>query len=189
MRSDGKRRANCSTVVRAALFLCIIGSVVSCFGQALDRRWVGGYASDLEPPYGGNKTGFPSGGGIWSFAEDRPMNLSATVAVITDAQDSVIAYTNGVYIANVTGDTMLNGTGLNPSFYTTIQDNDGLRLPASHIFLPYPGSDSLIALFHHTLDTMDVNGNQVPSYLYYTLLDMSLDSGKGAVVQKNVVLL
>jgi len=84
---------------------------------------------------------------------------------------------------------MLNGSGLNPGFYSDLRHDDGHSMPASHIFLPYPDSDSLIALFHHSVDTVDVYGNYVPSYLYYTLLDMTLDNGKGAVVQKNVILL
>lgn len=153
-----------------------------------DRRWLGGYASDLAPPYGGNKTLFPDGVQTFSIAEDRPMWLSLTEAVTTNAQDSVIAYTNGVYIANIAGDTMLNGVGLNPSFYTTIQYNDGLRVPGSHIFLPYPDSDSLIVLFHQTIDAMSASGDLVPSYFYMSVIDMSLDGGKGGVTQKNMIL-
>lgn len=84
---------------------------------------------------------------------------------------------------------MLNGEGLNPSFYTTDLEQYGLALPCAHIFLPYPDSDSLIALFHVTIDTVDQNSTYISTHLYMSILDMDLNGGLGMVTTKNMVLL
>ena len=171
----------------------IVVGMIFCMGsasaQSMDRRWFGGYDSNFDPPYGGNKTGYPSGGGIWSTAEDRPMNLSNTVAVLTDLEDSVIAYTNGIYVANRNGLPMLNGTGLNPSSFTSNDQVWGLPLPNSHVFVPFPGSDSLVAMFHVTIDTSDASSILIATRLYESIIDLSLDAGNGGLLSKNEVLL
>ena len=46
------------------------------------------------------------------------MEFYATNAVMSDKSGNLLFYTNGVYIANVNNDTMLNGAGLNPGPFT-----------------------------------------------------------------------
>ena len=83
---------------------------------------------------------------------------------------------------------MLNGSGLNPSSYTTANAQFGLGLPNSHILLPFPGSDSLVTLFHVTIDGPDDTGILASNFLYLSVIDMSADAGVGEVVLKNQVL-
>ncbi len=174
---------------RSLLTLYMVLGAYAAFGQVFDRRWMGGYQSDFDPPYGGNKTGFPSGGGIGSWLEDRPMNLSNALALLTDASDSVVVYTNGIYVAGGNGLPMINGTGLNPSWFTTSNEDWGLPAYGMDVLLPMPGSDSLVALFHVTVDTTDASSIFIANKLYMSLIDLSQDGGNGAVITKNQILL
>ena len=96
-------------------------------------------------------------------------------------------YTNGCWIADATGDTMLNGNGLNPGSFTNnwCSDITGIPDPHSNVFLPFPGDSTKYILFHQTGDvTMP---NSVSSKLYYSLVDITHNSGLGEVIQKNVI--
>src|SRR5215213_3330843 len=46
--------------------------------------------------------------------ESRKMAFRATQSNISDQNGNLLMVTNGCWIANSTGDTMLNGSGLNP---------------------------------------------------------------------------
>jgi hypothetical protein len=48
------------------------------------------------------------------------------------------------------------------------------------VIVPWPGNDSLYALFSGAVTTVEG--------FYYSVIDMSQDSGKGSVVQKNIML-
>lgn len=49
--------------------------------------------------------------------EYRKMSFDGTQGNICDAQGNFLMSSNGVWIANATNDTMLNGSGLNPGPY------------------------------------------------------------------------
>ncbi|MBK8414104.1 MAG: T9SS type A sorting domain-containing protein [Bacteroidetes bacterium] len=119
--------------------------------------------------------------------ENRAIDFNITGTTIADSSGNFLFATNGVTIINSASDTMLNGTGLSPSTYSSPQwYGDGLRIPQATLILPMPGSTNLYYLFHSTIDTINI-----PSYayyFYYSLIDMSLDSGKGVVVAKNQVI-
>ena len=113
------------------------------------------------------------------------MNFSETNGVICDANGNLLFYTNGVYIANANDDSMQNGDGLNPSPFTTDHSFGGLTIPQANLVIPYPGDSTKYYLFHTTSD--DRGSTYAAYFLYYSLIDMTLDNGLGAVVQKNVV--
>lgn len=76
---------------------------------------------------------------------------------------------------------MQNGTGLNPSTYTSNYPG-GLHIPQACLILPKPESNTEYYLFHSTID------DQVAYFaqrLYVTTIDMSLDGNLGGVVAKN----
>ena len=124
-----------------SIALLFAGSVA---GQYLDTRWLGGYETFADPPFGGNKTLFASGSQGTSILEYRDMYFSSTIACISNEVDSPVAYTNGIYLANIANDTMLNGTDLNPSNYT--DQTYGCYTANSHILLPWPGGADSLAL-------------------------------------------
>jgi hypothetical protein len=51
-------------------------------------------------------------------SEFRKMSFKGTQANISDSNGNLLMASNGIWIANATGDTMLNGGGLNPGLIT-----------------------------------------------------------------------
>ena len=106
-------------------------------------------------------------------------------ANISDSAGNMLFYTNGYYIANANNDTMLNGTGINPSIYTS-WNPDGLNINQSHLIIPFPESANQFIMFHSSID--DIAGSNA-LFLYYSIIDLNLNGGLGEVVLKNQVLI
>ncbi|MBL0103911.1 MAG: hypothetical protein IPP51_09230 [Bacteroidetes bacterium] len=117
----------------------------------------------------------------------RYMNFDETNAEICDSSGNLLFYSNGIYIANALDDTMQNGSGLNPSDFTTAHTQYGLTLPQGNLVIPFPEDSNKYYLFHETSD--DRFNTYSSFYLYYSVIDMNFNNGLGAVVQKNNVLL
>ncbi len=109
--------------------------------------------------------------------ETRKMPFRATQGNISDESGNLIIASNGCWIANATGDTMLNGGGLILDNLTSgwCDDVTGLPIPHGNVILPFPGDSTKFILVHQ-----QYNG------LYYSLIDLALDGGLGGVVQKNI---
>ncbi len=150
----------------------------------LNNLWMGGYSEEYGLPWGGTDIVFYNGSAVITQV-DREIDFKRTSANITDPAGNLLFSTNGAYLANATGDTLMNGTGLNPSNYTSMFP-EGLFISQACLILPKPDSPSVYYLFHGTLD--DQIG-QFAQFLYLTTIDMNLDSGLGGVVAKNQVLL
>ena len=159
------------------------------FSQGINNIWLSGYY------FGGNSTGY--GGTTIDFYTGFPdtlhsgitMNFLDCNANISDSLGNLLFYTNGIYVANVINDTMVNGSGLNPSAYTTQHINEGLRVKQGNLILPMPGTPNIYYLFHETMGLdASINDNR-PFEIFYSVIDMAQDSGRGAVTQKNIVLL
>ncbi len=163
-------------------FLIFYGEIS---GQGIDNRWVFGY-SCCAGNFGGTDLDFSSG-----FADvilsQRYMNLNCTVGSISDRNGNLLFVSNGIYIANALDDTMQNGSGINPASYTTSRNQYGLALPQGNLVIPFPQDSTKYYLFHETCD--DVGATYATLFLYYSVIDMTLAGGLGAVVQKNTVLL
>ncbi|MBA3283987.1 MAG: hypothetical protein H0U27_02850, partial [Nitrosopumilus sp.] len=80
---------------------------------------------------------------------------------------------------------MLNGSGLNPSNYTSWYP-DGLPPHQMNIIIPIPNSSNLYYLFHCTID--DQFNNLLTRYLYMSIIDMNDNGGLGAVISKNQII-
>ena len=115
----------------------------------------------------------------------RKMDFHETNGEICDKNGKLLFYSNGVWVGNTNNDTMLNGSGLNPSLLTSMYQ-DGLILPQGNLIIPFSNDTSKYYLFHLTLDNYPYMHGAL--FLYYSIIDMSLDSGRGAVTQKNVIL-
>jgi len=151
-------------------------------GQGYNHQWLLG-----NNPF----VGFPNGRAYFDLnsssfvSEFRKMSFKGTEANIGDASGNLLISSNGVWIANANGDTMVNGNGLNPSLYTTNWPNG---MPVGHInmLLPLPEDSLKYVLFHKTLWASFA---PALSGFYKTMIDLSLDNGLGAVVTKNDTLL
>lgn len=178
------RIARAITSIRSA-WLCVLSVFIqhAYAQQGLNNLWLGGFDSDGPPPFGGVDLDFDSGSIVISTMS-RAIGYRRTSANITDASGNLLFSTNGACLANATGDTLLNGTGLNPSSYTSMFP-EGLYLSQACLILPKPEASDIYYLFHGTLDNIP-GPNAL--YLYLTTIDMSLDGGLGGVTTKNQVL-
>ena len=105
-------------------------------------------------------------------------------AAISNYAGELLYYTNGIYIAGKqsSGDSILNGNGLNPCPFTTQYSSQGIPYPQSSIFLNKPGDahDRYYYLIHFSGDN-----NGVAYTLYYSLIDAQGNFGLGEVISKN----
>lgn len=112
------------------------------------------------------------------------MKFFSTQGNISDINGNLLFSSNGCWIANTTGDTMMNGTGLNPSLFTSSYCPDGLPLPHGNVIIPYPGDSTKYVLFHQTGGS---TGGLASHELFFSVIDMTLDSGLGGVTLKNQI--
>ncbi|MGB3869291.1 MAG: hypothetical protein WA937_07485 [Flavobacteriales bacterium] len=152
--------------------------------EGLNNLWLGGFEDESPPPWGGVDLNFATGNLVISTV-DRQIDFKRTNTNITDADGNILFSTNGAYIANATGDTMLNGGGLNPSWYTA-NHPEGLYISQGYLILPKPDAPGIYYLIHSTIDDPP---NSLSHYLYLSTVDMALDDGLGAVTNKNQILI
>ncbi len=162
--------------------LLIIINLSTLIGQGYNHQWLLGYY-----PFNYDKARIYFDSSSYTLqTELRKMPFEATQANICDNNGNFLMSSNGVWIANATGDTMQNGSGLNPSS-VTVANPDGLLLPYANLILPFPSDTSKYILFHHTYFD---NGVTVSAYeIMQTIIDMKLDSGLGGVTIKNDTIL
>lgn len=137
-----------------------------------------------QPGYGNSYLKFENGQ-VSNVQTSLNMNFESTMAVMPDTLGNLLFYTNGCYIANALGDTMSNGTGINPGeMHDWTCPTSGYASPLGAMILQVPESPSLYYLFHMGVKYgSERKLNYGP--FYYTIIDMSLDGGKGEVVSKN----
>jgi WD40 repeat protein len=156
------------------------------YSQGIDNTWLMGYLCCTTYFHPMNLE-FSSGSLVIDTVT-RNMNFCETNGEICDKSGNLLFYSNGVYIANANNDTMLNGSGLNPADFTTDHKDYGLTIPQANLIIPFPDDSMKYYLFHETAD--DYPGATYSSFfLYYSIIDMNLDNGLGAVIQKNSILL
>lgn len=170
--------------MKIVIFILVI-FIIDANGQGISNRWVMGY-SCCQTDFGGMDIDFANDSAD-ILIKQRYMNINCTVGSISDKNGNLLFISNGIYVANALDDTMLNGSGLNPASYTTSRNHWGLALPQGNLVIPFPNDSTKYYLFHETCD--DVGGTYATLFLYYSIIDMSLDGGLGAVIQKNTVLL
>lgn len=118
------------------------------------------------------------------------MGITPTNATISDYEGNLLFYTNGYYIADVTNDTMMNGSGLNPGDFADLYADFGEPIIQGNLILPAPDQSNLYYLFHMIGNFDDPTNNPTyqPLELYYSIIDMSANGGLGAVISKNNIL-
>jgi len=152
--------------------------------EGLNNLWTGGWQSWAGPPNGGLDIDFYSGTREMSYVS-RGIDFRHSNANITDVEGNLLFATNSAYIADRNGDTLMNGTGINPSNYTSNYPN-GLFIPQAALILPKPDVPGIYYMIHSSLDNEQLGSAQ---YLYLSVIDMSLSGGLGAVTIKNQVLI
>ena len=135
------------------------------FSQGESNTWYFGYEAALS---------FNPNGSITQFG-DNVMNATEGSATAADSKGNLLFYTDGGTVYDRTHNIMANGTGLttNPTGTQTA------------LIIPDPGDDNLYYIFSVDATTNSVRGTG----LNYAIVDIRLNNGNGAVVNKNVNLL
>jgi gliding motility-associated-like protein len=128
--------------------------------------------------YFGNAAGLTFKAGIPEPHYESGMNTYEGCAAYSNAKGELLFYTNGVQIWNADHELMENGDGLAGDTSST----------QSALIVPNPADSNLYYLF--TSDVLDYSEGEIYTQgLRYSVIDMTLDSGNGAVTEKNVLLL
>ncbi|MBP6657777.1 MAG: T9SS type A sorting domain-containing protein [Bacteroidia bacterium] len=166
---------------------CIAFFISALTGYSqLNNLWLFGYANGSGAPLGGSRIDFISGS-IDTMLDPRQLNFNATNAVISDNAGQLLFATNGIEVINAQQLTMLNGGGLNPGQIATTWATRGLPISQGALIIPVPSDSNSYYLFHMSAEFFGPTMSWIqPFNLFYSKINMTLDNGLGAVVQKNI---
>ncbi len=153
--------------------------------QGLNNNWLIGSNFQLDSNTTSKlcRINFYSGTAVVS-PDSRKMKFRRTQANISDATGNLLMSSNGFWIADASGDTMQNGSGLAFHINFTADIPYGYPAIASNLMLPFPGDSNKYVLFHQMGATWLPDSMQC----FYSIIDMSLNNGLGAVISKNNLL-
>jgi PKD repeat protein len=167
------------------LTLCLFCISSSAFSQWHDAVWLYGithYGSPLYDRFYIDFTQEPRA----IHKHEREMNINGTKASIADSLGNLIAYTNGLYLANMYHEKIEGSDSLSTGSIADEWNDVGLPFINTHLILPWPKIDDVYILFHMNVDNVSgpfvVQGNP----LCYTVVNMTLNGGNGAVVAKRI---
>jgi hypothetical protein len=114
-----------------------------------------------------------------------------TIGSICDSSGNFLFYSNGLAVRNRYGNIMPHGDSLSyPSRFYAAQVPQGVASEQALVILPFPNDTNLYYVFHYTsTDTVLAQGGYEANNLYYSIVDMRLDSGRGDLTEKNVPIL
>ncbi len=120
------------------------------------------------------------------------MNYFFTSTNISDSAGTLLFYSDGRFIMNRYGDTLMNGFGFSPQLAAFVDyaysPGQGFPNIQGNIILPKPESAHLYYLFQVEIDSLWQNGFTQPNALLLNTIDMNGDNGLGKVVEKNKVI-
>jgi gliding motility-associated-like protein len=102
--------------------------------------------------------------------------LDGRTSTVTDESGNLLFYTNGDTVWNKYHEVMQNGIGINT--YKA-------GLPVTSVIVPHPGDGQLYYIFTTNLGQQ---ADAIPTAFIYAVVDVSGNSGRGSVLQKNVKL-
>lgn len=163
----------------------LIGITFFCYpyfgliAQGYNHNWLLGSWIYLTDPKG---RAFIDSNNFSFSTEYRKMSFLGTQGNISDANGNFLMSSNGIWIANANNDTMLNGSGLNPGSYASSWPY-GMPALSNNVFIPFPNSPTKFVLLHHT--QQEVGLLYLNYNLFYSIIDITKDSGLGEVISKN----
>jgi len=151
-------------------------------------NWVYGENTSSDPGLEGIVMSF-NNDSVTYTVEDFEDGVKANVSVISDPDGNLLFYATGCRVYNKDFQIMTNGDSLN---YGVIWDefcNGGFypMLQSTLILPDYHVSDQYY-LFHKKEDFDTITNEFATKKLLYSIIDMSADGGRGAIVEKGIVL-
>lgn len=121
---------------------------------------------------------------------DKGLNFDQNNVSICDKNGELLFYSNGCAIANRSHDIMMNGDSINVgSFLNDFWSGGSCRYG-------YPGRQDMLILqdpamekgyyMIHKRNDKRADGSYRPLSLSYSYIDLTLDNGRGAVIEKNI---
>ncbi|MEZ4809215.1 MAG: T9SS type B sorting domain-containing protein [Allomuricauda sp.] len=139
---------------------------LTLFGQGQTSNWYFGNGAGIK---------FNNDGSVVALTDGK-LNTFEGCASISDASGNLILYTDGIRVYDRNHNTMQNGTGLYGDPSST----------QSAIIVQKPDDPNILYIF--TMDTKTFEED--PDWGFnYSVVDLTLNGGNGAIVQKNVNLL
>lgn len=159
----------------------------------LNNTWVIGYnaSGTINPINSIYSIDFRNSMINYDTAVAKAFSFRSCDASISDSAGNLLFYTNGIAIMNAQNDTMVNGDSLSYSdeVYTTAVHSIGMIYPQTIMIIPAPDQPNIYYLIHQTYYLHPVFiYNEYCDSLFYSIVDMTQDSGRGAVIDKNHVL-
>lgn len=157
------------------------------FAQKNDTHWIIAKRGNNNtlPMFGLVDIGF--GVDSLSITKLYPNNIimEETNTSISDTAGNLLFYTNGLTIFHAQHDTMQGSKDFNKGLWFYNGHDDRLPFRQSVMVLPHPTNDNLHYIFHKN-PTIYVDNIFQCQFLQYSVVDMQQDSGRGAIIQKNV---
>ncbi len=166
-------------------YFLLIVSVKISRSQGFDNVWILGFDTVQGQSTGRTQIDFTNGSPNVQLA-NRYISFRRTNASICDSSGNLQFYTNGFFIVNNNEDTLLNGAYIDTSAVMNSWIHKGSFIPQGAMVIPRANYTSQYYLFHEKADLADVPGvSQIQSlYLAYSLIDMTLNGGKGEVTTR-----
>jgi hypothetical protein len=175
-------------MLRALLLsLVLIDGSIKSFSQKRDNIWMLGTYTNHD------NYGIDFNSGIAdTFSIHRNMDFYYSNASICDSTGQLLFCSNGNYIANRLLDSIGNSDNFNPGSVTSLYQN-GIITPDGLVIIQKPGDNNKYYIIHESGEAIYIStvGALHPLNLSYSEIDMSLQSGLGAITQgkKNLHLL
>ena len=152
------------------LFFVTFSSFISLYAQRNANNW-----------YFGNRAGISFATNIPVAVDDNAMDaIGATASVSHPVTGALLFYSNGERVWNAHHEIMLNGDELQGSLNST---NTAYAIPD-------PGDTARYYLFTIKTDPLVNETEPRRATIYYSLIDMRIDQGRGGIVEehKNILL-
>lgn len=106
---------------------------------------------------------------------------------ISDNTGNLLFYTNGLTVFHAQHDTMQGSKDFNKGVWYYDGHDTDLSFRQSVVILPHPIKSNLYYLFHKNPNLYDnTNSYFQAQFLQYSVVDIQQDSGRGAMIQKNI---
>ncbi len=170
------------------IFLLVHSCTQNSFSQGMNAHWLLGYDVALfDTNVVSTKASIRFDSTSYLLTPSNfKMPFRAAQGTLSDENGNLLMVSNGCWIADATGDSMLNGGGLLQNSYSInwCDATTGIPFPHTSIFLPHTIDSNLVYLMHQSGTS---SSNSKSNGLYYTLINKTLNGGLGGVVagQKN----
>jgi hypothetical protein len=171
--------------------LLLIGTFIfsDIYSQKYDTHWMmGDGISTQDSSFGTTHINF-NYDEPFIYIEDTEMNFYISKISMCDELGTLLFYSNGIDIHNISDEPMLNSEDFNYYEFHEGWEEQGLPIIQSLVSLVPVSDEYLYYLFHLKVDYNYIDQNNFYFFcpgLYYTLIDMTGDNGKGEVVEKGV---